>query len=104
MRRLLKPLRYKRTDKLRSVVRACEGGIYRRIDENRQLLETLQDNVPQFMSENAWVERWLASQDDFLTQVADAARIPIEERLPAPRPWPGKTPGERRTSGKSSVG
>ena len=35
---------------------------------------------------------------------AGTARIPIEERLPAPRPWPGKTPGERRTSGKSSVG
>lgn len=91
MRRLLKPIRYKRTDRLRGVVRSCEGGIYQRIDENRQLLEALQDNAPEFMAENAWIERWLAAQDLFLTQMAEAARIPMSERLPVPRLWPGKT-------------
>jgi hypothetical protein len=90
MRRLLKPIRYKRTDKLRGVVRSCEGGIYQRIDENRQLLETLQDDAPEFLAENAWIERWLATQDSFLTHVAEAARIPMNARLPVPRPWPGK--------------
>jgi hypothetical protein len=99
MRRLLIPLRYWRRDKLRHVITYCEGGVYRRIDENRALLETLHDSFPAFISENRWIEGWLEAQDIFLTQLAQAAQIRTKKGSSAstPRPWPGR--GRRHRNG-----
>jgi hypothetical protein len=75
------------------------GGVHKRIDENRELLELLRDKAPEFIEQNSWVVHWLQSQDDFLCELASA--VPITEgqflsqtRDPArafPRPWPGET-------------
>ena len=72
------------------------GGIYKRIDENRELFELLQERAPEFLEKHFWVEGWLKSQDGFLNDLATA--IPPDATLPRfnvvegrfPRPWPGK--------------
>ncbi|MBD3767930.1 MAG: hypothetical protein IE928_08285 [Gammaproteobacteria bacterium] len=44
-----------------------EGGITKRIDENRELFNLLQVKAPEFLQDNPWVAGWLESQDDYLT-------------------------------------
>lgn len=56
---------------LARVVRLCtesdgSRGIWKRIDENRELLECLQEHAPEFLERCRWVEGWLATQDAFL--------------------------------------
>ncbi|PNE59917.1 hypothetical protein A8H39_01860 [Paraburkholderia fungorum] len=75
------------------------GGVHKRIDENRELLELLRNEVPDFIASHPEVVNWLQSQDDFLCELADA--VPISEGrflglmknsiAPFPRPWPGET-------------
>ena len=74
------------------------GGVHKRIDENRELLELLRDNAPEFVQEHPWIVNWLQSQDEFLSELASA--VPIMEgrflaqtRNPVgvfPRPWPAE--------------
>ena len=74
------------------------GGVYKRIDENRELLELLRREAPCFLASNSWVEGWLASNDEFF--VALVSTVPIAEgrfigqaqcRSGAfPRSFPGK--------------
>lgn len=73
------------------------GGVYKRIDENRELLELLEEKAPDFLREHFWVEGWLQSQDLFLNNLAES--IPADSKLPRfnvvegkfPRPWPAST-------------
>lgn len=85
------------------VVGFSGGGVHKRIDENRELLELLQDKAPEFLQSHPWVNGWLRDQDDFLVAVRDAVPI-IEGRFLGralrepdrfPRPWP-----EMLSSGK----
>lgn len=90
-------------ERAQTIVQVCrtyQRGIYKRIDENRELLELLQHEAPALLNNCWWIEGWLRSQDDFLEKVAQevcgsAQRL---DRLggptPYPRPWPGKTPKE----------
>jgi hypothetical protein len=74
------------------------GGVHKRIDENRELLELLQREAPEFLASHRWVEGWLSSNDDFF--LALESNVPIKEGLflgqaqrqpdVFPRPWPGK--------------
>lgn len=65
------------------------GGIYKRIDENRELLELLQEQAPDLLQNAPWVEGWLDTQDRFLIELAEATK-PDDSRLSShfPRPWP----------------
>lgn len=66
-----------------------EGGIYKRIDENRELMELLQQRCPEFLIGNFWVRGWLESQDRFLLQLAHAAQTANHlAGCRFPRPWP----------------
>ena len=72
------------------------GGVHKRIDENRELLELLQEEAPEFLARNPWVTGWLKSNDAFFVELAEA--VPLEEgrflsfakRYPGqfPRAWP----------------
>lgn len=66
------------------------GGVYKRIDENRELLDHIQQNAPALLRDAPWIEGWLDSQDRFLVEIANAAK-PEDARLGEdfPRPWPG---------------
>jgi hypothetical protein len=78
----------------------AERRVYKRIDENRELLELLNAKVPEFVAAHPRVEGWLQSQDEFLTQLA--LDIPIDDArfLPDahfgndafPRQWPVVNP------------
>lgn len=77
-----------------------EGGIYKRIDENRELLELLRRDAPVFMANNHdWVESKLQSHDEFFCALLE--QVPLEtarfmdqakHESPSgrrfPRPWP----------------
>lgn len=54
------------------------GGIYKRIDENRELLELLQAEVPEFLASHPWVVgSWLHSADGFLTDLEKALPVTV---------------------------
>jgi hypothetical protein len=73
------------------------GGVHKRIDENRELLDLLQREAPEFLRSHRWVEGWLACHDEFF--VALESKVPItagryltQARMNPgkfPRPWPG---------------
>ena len=85
--------------RLRNVRRTLSfesGGVYKRIDENRELLELLGEQAPSFLETHPWVVSWLQSHDEFLCQLA--LDVPLENALflpghphgaaAFPRPWP----------------
>ena len=76
---------------IREIVSQSERGIHKRIDENRELLETLQRDFPHLLSSYWWIEGWLESQDQFLTDLAIATGVvPGWTSENFPRPWPGR--------------
>ena len=77
------------------VLASSEGGIFKRIDENRELLEQLQQRAPDLLYDAPWIEGWISSQDAFLVDLAEcldgieplpAIRMPMADRFP--RAWP----------------
>lgn len=85
---------YSRLSQIKHLCRTGERGVFKRIDENRELLEFLQQESPDLLRRCPWVEGWIESQDRFLV---DLARLVQVEKGPAfenrpwpwPRPWPG---------------
>ena len=59
------------------------GGVFKRIDENRELLEVLQQKAPEFLQKNPWVYLWIEAHDEFFTELAKAADM---EPLPGHEP------------------
>jgi hypothetical protein len=84
-------------EKLRAiehVTTAVGRGVYKRIDENRELLELIQAKAPDLLAQCWWIEGWIQSQDDFLTELANAVQVPCPEisshTHKYPRPCKGK--------------
>lgn len=77
------------------------GGVQKRIDEGRELLELLQEGAPEFLAAHGWVELWIKSTDEFLTHLSEATSIPSSRFPPKthdssgsfPRPWPAAIEG-----------
>lgn len=82
---------------IKAILGFTGGGVHKRIDENRELLELLQSEAPAFLASNRWVEGWLLSNDEFF--VALESKVPLTEGMYLmaaqtrphrfPRPWPG---------------
>jgi hypothetical protein len=69
-------------------------GVFKRIDENRELLELLQQEAPDLLERCGWIEGWIAGQDIFLCDLVQALGIenPFKDMdFMYPRPWPGKS-------------
>lgn len=49
------------------------GGIHKRTDENRELLELLQDKAPDLINECPWVVTWILSNDDVFSKLSELA-------------------------------
>jgi hypothetical protein len=73
------------------IVGQSEGGVHKRIDENRELLELLQNQAPEMLVRNPWIEGWFRSQDNFLNDKAAAVNVEnpiLKPRKDFPRSWP----------------
>lgn len=65
-------------------------GIWKRIDENRELLAFLQEHAPELLERFPFIEGWIAGTDIFLVNLAAAFEIRVPEWMyRMPRPWPG---------------
>lgn len=79
---------------LRKILGWSAGGVHKRIDENRELLELLWEEAPEFITKHQWVRNWIKNNDEFFTELLTA--VPIEDgrflsRVKTgqfPRPWP----------------
>lgn len=60
---------YIRTKKLSQVIEKVSGGIYKRIDENRELFELLEREGGEFYEKHPWIKNWLLMQDEFLNEL-----------------------------------
>lgn len=72
--------------------RGTTGGLAKRIDENRELLELLQERVPQFVSSHPWLVGWIKANDEFFTQLEGILEnrkvLYMSNMNKVPRPWP----------------
>ncbi len=50
----------------------AHGGVYKRMDEVRELMETLAHGQTDVLHKYPWVEGWLRSTDQFLGGLAEA--------------------------------
>lgn len=76
---------------VKTILGRHQGGIYKRIDENRELLELLQREVPELLAKQPWVESWLEAQDGFLRDLESAVpltNVQFPKQASFPRPWP----------------
>jgi len=88
--RLFRPGKLSAIEKLANT-RGTTKGLVKRIDENRELLELLLREAPEFMAARPWVQAWIADNDAFFVQLDEVVRSPrIPEQSDYPRPWPGR--------------
>lgn len=69
-------------------------GIFKTVDENRELLAFLQKYAPDLLEKCPWIEGWLAGTDIFLVDIMMIFGMENERPIGPhfPRPWPGKMP------------
>lgn len=74
------------------VVRTSYRGVAKRIDENRELLDLLQQEAPEILKSKPCIVGWLEGQDGFLTELAQACgdANSLGFRSDAARPYPRK--------------
>lgn len=70
------------------------GGVYKRVDENRELLELLQAKAPKLLKECPWIVGWIKSNDEFFVALEmrsaqlNALNPQLSKRPGFPRFWP----------------
>ena len=70
----------------------CGRGVWKQIDENRELLEFLLKEAPELMQWAPFIEVWIGDTDVFLNCLAELLELEMPEgALPFPRSWPGRS-------------
>lgn len=88
---------------IQEVINNHSRGIYKRIDENRELMELLaRDHGPYFLERNPWVGGWLGSQDNFLDALRDAAGLPANRPGVPKAGYPRPRPSYNTCSGQNN--
>lgn len=75
---------------IQEIIRCRNGGVQKRIDENRELFELIQEKAPNFLREHPWVEGWIHAQDEFLVDIEKASGVDFTiytRGTMFPRPW-----------------
>jgi len=83
----------KKITEIQETISRTEGGLLKRIDENRELMELLERDAPELLAAKPWVRRWLESQDTYLRKVAAVSGVPSVSPNPLsnfPRTMPEK--------------
>jgi hypothetical protein len=81
-------------DRVRDVTSGLRGGVYKRIDQNRELLEELRTYASELLERRPWIEEMLKQHDEFFCGLAEAIP-PVKAHYmpfaglgrPFPRPW-----------------
>lgn len=76
-----------------------QKGVYKRIDEGRELLSFLQDQAPDLLKRCFWIEGWLATNDRFLTaleQLVEPSRRASVRHTVGGESWPRDWPADPR--------
>lgn len=83
----------RKLNSLIEVIKNSEGGMEKRLDENRELLETIIRDSPSLLEDNPWIVHWIRSTEQYLLKVYGAANIDIDVKRirPFPRITPPKT-------------
>ena len=67
-------------------------GIFKTVDENRELLLCLQERAPDLLEKCPWIDSWIAETDIFLVNLM--ILFGLDQEQPGgpcfPRHWPGK--------------
>lgn len=71
-----------------STTRGTTGGLLKRVDENRELLELLLTEAPEFVEKHRWLVGWIEANDSFFTQLQEILNLRDEHGRQYPRPWP----------------
>lgn len=82
----------KRHEEIMTVIQYHHGGVYKRLDEGRELLETIKRECPEVLDKNSWIEGWIRSQDLFFEDLIKASEVKdsrVHKGSIFPRPWPG---------------
>ncbi|EJB4406013.1 hypothetical protein MTZ28_004726, partial [Escherichia coli] len=64
---------------LSETIKRTQGGVNKRISENRELLELIKNQHLEILDEYPWVSGWLDSQEKFLVALADKSGIDINK-------------------------
>lgn len=83
----------KRYANIQNIFYSHNGGIYKRIDETRELVIFLHEKYPDLVKNNPWVfDSWLRSNDEFLDELSkcidpskQSSLFPRSDRFPRPR-------------------
>ena len=82
--------KYQMLTKLLVTAQETQGGIYKRIDENRELLQLLMEKHPEVLEKSPWIEGWIRSNDDYFMNLLDDMGLPFHKDDPNyfVRPFP----------------
>ncbi|EGZ4525061.1 hypothetical protein WKV47_24125 [Salmonella enterica] len=76
----------RKLDNIINIIKKSEGGLEKRLDENRELLETIISKTPKLLKDNPWIVNWIKSNEEYLLKIAGAANIEIDVRRIRPFP------------------
>lgn len=97
MRAMVRRHTSSRYDALLSVLDHGQGGVFERLAQNRELLETLRDQAPGLLRTQPWVFTWLRHQEEFLVGLLTAAgpdalpHLGRNRTACLRRPWPNES-------------
>ncbi|CAM7185068.1 TPA: hypothetical protein ACNV4Q_005890 [Serratia marcescens] len=66
-----------RIDSIYEIIKCTQGGINKRIGENRELLQLIENQAPQLLDKNPWINGWIDSQEQYLLAIAEIAHIDV---------------------------
>lgn len=62
-------------DAILNYLKRNEGGIYKRISELREDLDTIRKHTPEVFTSHPWIDMHMKRQDDFLVNLALTAKV-----------------------------
>ncbi|EHY0578637.1 hypothetical protein K1174_001952 [Salmonella enterica] len=68
-----------RIDSICEVIKYSEGGINKRLDENRELLNLIEYQYPKLLSKHPWINGWIDSQEQYLLAIAECAHVRVRK-------------------------
>ncbi|HGY3719385.1 TPA: hypothetical protein ACTY1T_003858 [Escherichia coli] len=68
-----------RIDSICETIKYTEGGINKRIDENRELLRLIENQFPQLLEQHPWINGWIDSHEQYFLTIAECAHVRVRK-------------------------